>query len=94
MRFKKGDYVKVRRWKDMENEFGLSPSGYINTYCYFVNIMRFLCGKILYIKHVNILDYYTTLLPSGKKVMFCISDDMLEPRTYSKEEFENQRRIK
>ena len=73
MRFKEGDYVKVRAWKDMENEFGLTPSGFINTYCYFVKIMRFLCGKILYIKNVNPFNYYTTLLFVIKGIIIFIN---------------------
>ena len=89
MRFKEGDYVKVRSWKDMENEFGINDFGEIPCSWTFIDDMRHLCGQILYIDRV--FESYYIIMESNKKcTCFSISDDMLELRTYSKEEFEQQ----
>ena len=88
MRFQYGDYVKVRSWKDMENEFRLNSYGEIMCCCCFVPDMKYLCGQILSITQVLSRSYRAR--SSYGDIGFKFSDDMLELRTYSKEEFEQQ----
>ena len=89
MRFQYGDYVKVRSWKDMENEFGLNSFREIPCDCFFVSDMKYLCGQILSITKV-LSRSYLTRSSSGDMLGYNISDDMLELSTYFKEEFEQQ----
>lgn len=89
MRFQYGDYVKVRRLKDMKNEFETNCCGDIKCSCFFVSEMAYLCGQILFITQV-LSRSYRARSSYGDILSFKFSDDMLELRTYSKEEFEQQ----
>lgn len=44
-KFKVGEKVKIRKWYDMVNEFGIDEDGSIKTKNGFVEDMRELCGK-------------------------------------------------
>lgn len=49
-----GDIVRIRKWEDMEEEFGLSPLGDIETkFLPFTRFMKPICGKELKIQRVN-----------------------------------------
>ena len=49
-----GDIVRIREWEDMEEVFGLSPIGDIETkFLPFTKFMKPLCGKELKIQRVN-----------------------------------------
>lgn len=49
-----GDLVKIRSWKDMEKEFGLTASGHINMpILSFVEGMKPICGMIGRIQHIH-----------------------------------------
>ncbi len=52
-KFKVGDRVRIRQWDDMEKEFGLIGSSYINCACYFTKAMKYLCGKKALIKGIE-----------------------------------------
>lgn len=54
-----GDLVKIKEWKDMEAEYGISPNIYdsINVPFEFTQEMRYLCGEVLKIKEID-PDYY------------------------------------
>ena len=73
----------------MQNEFGIDDFGEIPCCCTFIDDMRYLCGQILYIDMV-FGSSYNTMESNKDRTHFLISDDMLELRTYSKEEFEQQ----
>jgi hypothetical protein len=91
MRFKEGDYVKVRRWKDMICEFGIDDFGDIPCWYSFIAKMKCLCGQILSISVISSSDQFYKAQSSSEDISeYCFSDDMLELRTYSKEEFEQQ----
>lgn len=78
MRFKEGDIVKVRSWKDMECEFGKDRNGEIPCHCTFVRGMEKYCGEFLIIEYVSSDCYY--VMNAG----FSWSDDMLENTAYQK----------
>lgn len=48
-----GKRYRIRRWEDMENEFGLDGDGNIKTQVCFVEAMRRLCGKEATLKNIN-----------------------------------------
>ena len=43
--FESGDEVVVKSWEGMERRYGLTRSGYINTYAVFTEEMKVFCGK-------------------------------------------------
>lgn len=83
MRFKKGDIVKVRSWKDMECEFGKDVRGNIPCRCDFVDEMKKYCGEFLIIIAISSDCYFVTNM-DNIDVGFTWSDDMLENTAYQK----------
>ena len=53
MNYKAGDTVIVRKWDDMEREFGVDTEGAIKAKVYFVKLMRVYCGKSVTIRSVT-----------------------------------------
>ena len=43
--FESGDEIIVKSWEEMERKYGLTRSGYINTYAVFTEEMKVFCGK-------------------------------------------------
>lgn len=56
MKFKIGDRVQIKTWKEMKKEYGLDKDGDITPNdggCGFVRSMRFLCGAFATVESVN-----------------------------------------
>lgn len=51
--YKIGDKVKIRTWKSMEKEFGLTSTGYINCNALFTELMHGFCGEIFTINKIE-----------------------------------------
>lgn len=81
MKFKLGDIVKVRSWKDMECEFGKDRNGEIPLHCCFARSMKGYCGEFLIIREVFPECYYMMDM-DNINVGFAWSDDMLENTAY------------
>lgn len=81
MKFKLGDVVKVRSWKDMECEFGKYRNDEIPCHCCFVKSMEKYCGDFLIIRDV-FFDCYFMMDMDNINVGFSWSDDMLENTAY------------
>lgn len=81
MKFKLGDVVKVRSWKDMVCEFGKNGNGDIPCHCDFVTSMEKYCGEFLIIRNV-FSNYYFMMDMDNIDVGFSWSDDMLENTAY------------
>ena len=79
MKFKVGDYVKVREWNDMEREYGLTSNGNINCHCIFSTNMTKLCGRTMYVKEVIYDSYKLSTTKNSEELPFYFSDDMLVP---------------
>lgn len=75
MRFKKGDKVRVRKWEDMEKEFGKYGNGNLKTIPPFFQEMRTLCGKVSVIDSTNEKGMYSLI----EFEEWTFSDSMLEP---------------
>lgn len=76
-----GDVLRIRRWEDMEAEFGLTEDGEIPCVDTFTPYMRDLCGMTFTVRSVNTYDNlnndYEAKEPGFGK--WIISADMLEP---------------
>ena len=85
MKYKIGDKVKVRKWDDMANEFGVNDYGDIKAMFYFPKENKKFCGKIVTIKDIEInregVKYYRILEDIENE--FCFSDDMFEYKIIS-----------
>lgn len=54
MKYKVGDRVRIRKWNDMLNEFGLTTEDEIDCNgVYFVGEMREYCGKVVTISKTH-----------------------------------------
>lgn len=81
MKFKIGDKVRVRKWDDMEKEFGLDNDGDIKCRFCFAKSMRKYCGNVYTI--ISLFNGYT--LDGGKGIgNWTFTDAMLEPVCDSK----------
>ena len=70
-----GDFVRIRQWKDMEDEFGTdSHSGDISCKFIFTKEMKSLCGKEFEITHIT-----SSGRIDGHGFSYSISADMIEP---------------
>lgn len=83
-KFKVGDRVQFKSWKEMEEQFGLNNDGSIHCMCSFTEDMRYLCGTRATIRDVcaggfvklknfttkgeTDWDYSTDMLKPAKKV--------------------------
>ena len=75
MKYKIGDKVRVRSWKDMEKEFGIDEfTGSIRVPHSFTHTMKKYCGKIMTIKNV----FYDFYLLKESDEPWCFSEGMLE----------------
>ena len=74
-KFKVGELVRIRRWDDMEKEFGLTMLGSIRCRCCFADGMKPLCGKYAEIKEL--------LLDGIVHLRFFNCDDSVENWNYS-----------
>lgn len=79
MKYKVGDKVIVRKWDDMEREFGVDRHGDINAKCIFVTGMRQFCGKTLTIQSITRQGNYTV-----KETAFIFSEDTFEKNNTQK----------
>ena len=84
--FAVGDVVRIRKWDDMETEFGLNHGVDIRCTCPFVTSMRESCGKLCTI--LNKDGKYVDLAFEDQRVNanmrgFDFSTDMIEPADYS-----------
>lgn len=70
-----GDFVTIRQWDDMENEFGLKPNGSIDCPCSFTPEMKELCGKTFVISDISRIHRTTYTL---KYVYWTFSEEMFE----------------
>jgi hypothetical protein len=88
MKFKVGDKVRVRKWEDMENEFGLNVHGDINCKYSFVNDMTRYCGQIVTIK--NVFSGHYCIEEDGKfyPIHWIWTDDMFESEVVKEDELE------
>lgn len=76
MKFEVGDRVKVRSWKSMSKEFGLTDSGSIktNNFPFGLNRERY-CQKVMTVKE-TCNTFYVMKEDCG---FCCWTDEMLEP---------------
>ena len=80
-KFKIGDLVEIKSWKEMEKEFGLDTDGDIMTKANFVDEMKYLCGKKAKVKY---LDRFGGIkFEGGIEGKWFISEDMLKPAVKS-----------
>lgn len=56
-----GDWVKIRSWKSMEKEFGLTSGGDINCMPMFNQYMKPLCGLVCKVLEVDVPYRYFRL---------------------------------
>ena len=84
MKYEVGDKVKIKTWKQMADECGLTVLGNVETKCSFTTYMAMHCGKIMTIR--NVCDgYYKMKEDYG---CWTWSDDMFD------DSFEDYERIK
>lgn len=79
-KFKNGDFVIVKQWDAMVNEFGTNCFGNIPCRGTFVKNMRHLCGRVGFISRMNgayidLKDAKGNYVDDG----YLISTDMIEP---------------
>lgn len=75
MKYKVGDKVRVRTWKDMAKEYGIDEfTGSIRVPHSFTHTMKKYCGKIMTIKNV----FYDFYLLEEADEPWCFSEEMLE----------------
>lgn len=94
MKFKVGDRVQIKTWKEMKKEYGLDKDGDITPYdegISFVRPMRFLCGAFATVECVNICGTIKLkdFIPENKskwKWDFRFAEFMLKPAKTEKYE--------
>ena len=79
MNYKVGDKVIIRKWDDMEKEFGLDSDGDIKAKCCFVKSMREYCGKEMIIER-----YRGNGLFNMVGTNFNFSEDTFEKKLHQK----------
>lgn len=90
MRFKKGDYVRIRSWEEMVKEFGIDNNGEVDTpRCSFTEGMKDYCGEIRKVSaadhddtyQMEGIDFYwfpeDSLLPAKKQRALRVGDRVL-----------------
>lgn len=87
MKFKVGDRVQIKTWKEMEKEFG-TRDGNIRTHIVFSKQMRHLCGTFATIDYINEKTYSVCLkdMTTEGYIRFIYSPDMLKPANPEKYE--------
>ncbi len=55
-KFRVGEYVQIREWRDMAKDFTMRSDGHIDVYLVFTTDMRKYCGKTLRIERALIGD--------------------------------------
>jgi len=73
MKYKVGDKVRIKSWKEMEKEYGVDSHGDIKSGVPFLTSMRKYCGKIMTIQQVGWSWYY--MEESGN---WCLTDEMIK----------------
>ena len=75
--FKVGDHLRIRKWEDMEAEFGINQFGDIPCEAMFTRYMRDLCGMEFHVDRKNNYNKYFDYI---HKIFsdWSISGDMLE----------------
>jgi len=77
MRYKAGDKVKIKTWKDMEEKYGLDSVGDIKCFCNFTENMEKKLND-LYPNRIVIISKIETTYYSVENVGWAWSDDMIE----------------
>lgn len=76
VKIKEGDYVRVRGWENMLQDFGLNEDGNIKTKVPFVKGMNRYCGKII---RISKTFEDSEALYSDDVNSYTLTEDMLEP---------------
>jgi len=85
MKYKVGDKVRIKTWKEMEEHFGLNKKGYIscNRYFFTKEMERLLnknfSNRMMEIKQVNSDHFYYRM----KYMAFNWADDMIKEKIIS-----------
>lgn len=74
-----GQIVQIKRWEDMENEFGLKSNGFINCDAVFIDDMKHLCGKQAKITEKNDKRIKLKFLSNVHNTSWQYSTDMVWP---------------
>lgn len=53
MKFRVGDRVRIKSWKDLKKEFGKDLQGEIPCKAYFTKPMKYLCGREFFINEID-----------------------------------------
>ena len=58
MKYKVGDFVIIKSWEEMEEEYGVTSTKCIQTPYYgFLLEMKIFCNKVLKIKDISVYSY-------------------------------------
>lgn len=81
MKFKPGDRVQIKTWKEMEKEYGLDKDGDIRCRNVFNTDMKHLCGTFATISRIgqNGCDVYLQDFTAKGRTFFAYTLDMLKP---------------
>ena len=81
MKFKVGDRVQIKTWKEMEKEYGLDKDGDIRCRNVFNTDMKHLCGTFATISRIgqNGCDVYLQDFTAKGRTFFSYTLDMLKP---------------
>lgn len=75
-KIKIGDIVKFKSWREMEDEFGLTPSGDIDCEFVFTKYMKDLCEQYFQVNSIN--KRYGSLILENIGKIYLISIDMVK----------------
>ncbi len=79
MKFKVGDRIRIRKWSDMEKEFGLNEFGSIACLNAFTSNMKHLCGRTGTLTLVDDKIVRIDFDDNSGGVFWSYSTDMIEP---------------
>lgn len=79
MKFNPGDKVRVRQWKAMERQYGLTSRGNIPAGESFTTAMKRFCGKVVTIASADVVGHYKIKEDNGD---FWWTDDMFEGHAF------------
>ena len=92
--FHEGDFVVIREWEDMEEEYGLNRYGSIHCYHSFVDEMKEFCGTEVVIESINQHTVrFAYPLPDGMERyswstdMICHAEESYTPEEVPEDDF-------